>query len=280
MKIETVSENTFTGEIGNNMNYTREEREEDILETLYLWWRDGKLITEPDICVQFDMSRREVSHLIKKMIEHGYLMAPDEEGQLRLTSYGKTQGAECVFRHQNLTQFLQMTCGMDEQHAEENACRIEHVVSEEVIHGICEFMKYGDCYERTVRNANLCMFYEEGTYEFCMGIYCAEQRYPRVLAEEHQVFSSTIRLEVANEQSFIYLKKKKYGYPEQLWYKGDYEWKQAEQVGNEYKIPTEIFSFTCDPEMFITEGYGIIAFSKDEASTDERNYRELNIHLW
>lgn len=280
MEKQIRPDDSFVGEIGTNMNYTKEEREEDILETLYLWWRDGKAILSSDICVQFHMTRREVSHLIRKMVDHGYLLEPDESGELQLTSYGKTQGAECMFRHQNLTQFLQMTCGMDEQHAEENACRIEHVVSDEVIHGICEFMKYGDCYERTVRNANLRVFYEEGTYEFCMGIYCAERRYPRILAEEHMAFSNMIRLEVASTQSFILLRKKSDGYPEQLWYRTDTKWRKAEQIENEYKIPTEIFTFTCDPEMFIMEGYGIIAFSKEGDSPDERNYRELNVHLW
>ena len=40
-------EEAFNGEIGHNMFYTKEERDEDVLETLYLWLREGKSITIP-----------------------------------------------------------------------------------------------------------------------------------------------------------------------------------------------------------------------------------------
>lgn len=49
-----------------------------------------------------------------------------ESGQsLTLTAFGKAQGAECLSRHQNLTQFLEMVCGVDEETAEVNACRLD-----------------------------------------------------------------------------------------------------------------------------------------------------------
>ena len=159
-------EEAFNGEIGHNMFYTKEEREEDVLETLYLWWREGKSITIPEVCIEFDMTKRELSYIIKQMVKHGYVQRTEKDGGLELTSFGKAQGAECLARHQHLTQFIQMICGLDESSAEENACRMEHVVSGEVIHGICDFMKYGDSYDRTVRNANLRFFMMKGNIPF------------------------------------------------------------------------------------------------------------------
>ena len=101
----------FNGEIGHNMFYTKEEREEDVLETLYLWWREGKPIRIPDICIEFDMTKRELSYIIKQMVKHGYVRRMEKDGGLELTSFGKAQGAECLARHQHLTQFIQMICG-------------------------------------------------------------------------------------------------------------------------------------------------------------------------
>ena len=254
-------EEAFNGEIGHNMFYTKEEREEDVLETLYLWWREGKSITIPEVCIEFDMTKRELAYIIKQIVKHGYVRRTEKDGGLELTSFGKAQGAECLARHQHLTQFIQMICGLDESSAEENACRMEHVVSGEVIHGICDFMKYGDSYDRTVRNANLRFFYDEGEYTFCMGIYRAEKRYPRVLAEEHNFFSDEIRLKVENEKSYFCLKKISSRAPEYLWYKAEFDWKPAERTDEGFQIPTDVLTFTFGSRMLVIEGYGMIGFS-------------------
>ena len=271
----------FNGEIGHNMFYTKEEREEDVLETLYLWWREGKPIRIPDICIEFDMTKRELSYIIKQMVKHGYVRRMEKDGGLELTSFGKAQGAECLARHQHLTQFIQMICGLDENLAEENACRMEHVVSGDVIHGICDFMKYGDSYDRIVRNANLRFFYDEGEYDFCMGIYRAEKRYPRGLADEYGFFSDEIHLKVGNEKSSFYLKKISDKGPEYLWYKAEFGWKQAESTARGFQIPTDVLTFTFGSRMLVMEGYGMIGFS-DSRNTppDSENYRELNVHIW
>lgn len=281
MEKEGKVEEGFCGKIGNNMYYSKEEREEDILETLYLWWKEGKPITIPQICLHFDLTKREVSYYIKQMVKHGYLRDPEKSGNLELTAFGKAEGAECLMRHQHLTQFLQMVCGLDEERAEENACRMEHVVSGEVLHGICDFIKYGDTYERVVKNANLRLFYDVGMYEFCMGIYCTEKRYPRVLAKENSRFSDCIHLEIGNERSCFYLTEQTEDPIQCIWYKGEFGWKRAERTEKGIEIPTDVFSFTFSPKMPITEGYCILAFCPEEDELpDEADYRELNVHIW
>lgn len=281
MDKEGKVEEGFHGEIGTNMYYSKEEREEDILETLYLWWKEGKPMTVPQICLHFDMTKREMSYCIRQMVKHGYLRDPEKSSSLELTAFGKAEGAECLMRHQHLTQFLQMVCGLDEERAEENACRMEHVVSGEVLHGICDFIRYGDTYERTVKNANLRIFYDEGTYEFCMSIYCTEKRYPRVLAKENEKFSDSIRLEVGNERSCFYLLEKEGPDTPVVWYKGEFGWKKAVRTPKGIEIPTDVFSFAFSPKMPVTEGYCILAFGAGEDSVPkEADYRELNVHIW
>ena len=43
-----------------------------------------------------------------------------------LSDKGKLEGMECLARHEKLTQFFQMVSGMDQQRAQEDACRVEH----------------------------------------------------------------------------------------------------------------------------------------------------------
>ena len=46
---------------------------------------------------------------------------------------------ECLARHEKLTQFFQMVSGMDQQRAQEDACRVEHYISPEGLKGIENF---------------------------------------------------------------------------------------------------------------------------------------------
>ena len=269
----------WKGDIGSNISFSKEEREEDVLEQMYVNWHRGETYTLRELSSQLDLSRRDLTQVLRRMLEHGYITREGEAFDPVLTSLGRAQGAECLYRHQNLTRFLQMTCGVNEQVAEENACRIEHIVSDELIAGINRYMKSGRNFEHTVHKCNLRMIYEEGTYEFAMGIYRAEERYPRILADESAYFSSEIRLEVNDERSFIYIKKRSDAFPKKLWYRVEAEWKPAQEKAAGYQLPTEIFSFSQLSDSFLTEGFTIIAFAEDEEIRNQ-DCRELNIHLW
>ena len=272
--------NIFNGKIGYNIPSSNEEKEEDLLEILYIYWKNGKAITIADLCVRLNMTRRELNLLIRQMVHHGYLEETEKNADLRLTEFGKTQGLECFDRHQYLTQFLQMVCGLDKDQAQDNACRMEHVVSGEVIQGICDFLKYGDTYDRVVQDFKLHSMYEAGSYVFCMGIYCTEKRYPRILADEFYEFSDEIYLEVGEDACFFYLRPKLEKQRQYLWYKESSGWKQACLTEKGFMIPADIFTFTVSSAVPITEGDGMIAFTDGECEPTEEDCRELNVHIW
>ncbi len=75
-------------------------------------------------------------------------MCEPENGHLELSDKGKLEGMECLARHEKLTQFFQMVSGMDQQRAQEDACRVEHYISPEGLKGIENFLQYGDVYDR------------------------------------------------------------------------------------------------------------------------------------
>lgn len=162
-------------EIGENFAVSQEEKEEDLLERLYLWRQEGRPLWPAELCVHMKITRRELNQLMRQMVRYGYLEEPEERRELEMTPLGRARGAECLARHQRLAQLIQMVCDLDEEQAEENACRMEHVVSRNVIVGIEQFLRSGDTHDRILKNTDLSTLYEPGNYEFCMGIYRPEK---------------------------------------------------------------------------------------------------------
>lgn len=273
--------NDFTqGEIGLNMPSSRREKEEDMLEIFCKWRRKGISLSASRICQYFGMSKRDLNYYVKQMVKHGYMLEPDGTDELKLTEFGKAQGEECCYRHDSLTQFLQLM-GLDKHEAEEDACRMEHVVREKTVQQICDFMNYGDIYERVLNNTNLAYRYEPGDYQFLMGIYRMEQRYPRRLAEEFYEFSDRAVLEIRKEGSWFRLMKKTEKNLGELWFKDqEIGWVNAEETEAGIRIPTDIFEFTISPRNSITEGVALVAFVKAGEQPTEWNCRELNVHIW
>lgn len=274
------AENAYIGEIGCNVPPSEEEKEEDLLEMLYLWWGNGRPLTVINMVIETGMKKREVNSLIKKMVKHGYIEDPDGGTELKLTDFGKAQGAECVSRHEKLVQFLQMVSGMDEEEAGEDACRLEHVISKKGIQGISDFLKYGDVYDRMIRNPDFLTLYGEGTHEMCMGIYYAEKRQPRILAKEFEWFEDELVLEVEKNGSSFRLCLSDKDRQGELWYRKEDAWERAERTEGGYRIPARIFTYVISAAVPVMEGTAMIALPDGEQKPAAMDCRELNVHLW
>lgn len=270
----------FQGKIGQNVRKSRTEIEENILRLLYEWWVQGRQLTRDMVCEKMEMTRRKLAYYITSMTDHGYLEKTAGQEILLLTDFGKEQGADCHCRHQSITHFIQMTCGLDEEDAAENACRMEHVISGDVIEGIYHFLRTGEIYDSVVRNMDFHTRYAVGRYTFSMAIYQMDRRYPRVLAEEYSDFDESIIVEVGEKESYIYLRPVREERQTFLWYRREDLWRRAEKTGKGYRIPAEIFVVTSNGKVPVTEGEGMIAFTEKEMLPREEHCRELNIFLW
>lgn len=270
---------SFRGQIGSNISQSRIEVEENILRLLYEWWIQEKRLDKNEICKTMGLNRRQLAYYIHSMIEHGYIEEAEEKEYLFLTDFGKEQGHECRERHQNITHFIQLTCGVEEEIAAESACRMEHVVGEEVIDGIFKFLKNGEIYDSEIRDMNFTVMYEPGEYEFCMTLYESDKRYPRILAEEFKDFSDTFLLQV-NEESFVQLFLKNPADDWHLWYQRGAEWKQAARTEDGFLLPASIFLIVKSQMVSITEGTALIGLTKEDRPPLVEDCRELNIHMW
>lgn len=274
------NEENFPGKIGQNVHKSRTEIEENIVRLLYDWWSEGRTLTRAALCEKLGITRRKLAYYITSMTEHGYLEETQEKEILSLTDFGKEQGEDCHYRHQSITHFIQVTCGLDEVKAEENACRMEHVLSDDVIRGMSQFLRTGEVYDSVVRNVDFHTRYEVGEYEFRMSLYQMDKRYPRILAEEYKIFEERICLEVGEKESFVYVRQLPDTPKIFFWYKRGECWKKATRSERGFQIPGEIFVISSNGKIPVTEGEGMIAITKNEMLPKENACRELNIHLW
>ena len=177
----------------------RGELEEDLLEYVYRTWRQGRQITSKEYAREVNITGYEAAGLVRSLVKKGFLCEP-ENGHLELSDKGKLEGMECLARHEKLTQFFQMVSGMDQQRAQEDACRVEHYISPEGLKGIENFLQYGDVYDRIYDDMDLYTFYEDGEFRtaFCSGqkrtnpsaMYGTEERMNGYRRKKKKVFIS------------------------------------------------------------------------------------------
>ena len=110
---------------------------EDYLETiLMLSQRMGK-VRSIDVVNELGFTKASVSIAMKKLRENGYI-AVDGEGNLTLLDPGREIAERIYGRHRLLTHFF-MQLGVDEKTATDDACRIEHVISDESFQAIKQY---------------------------------------------------------------------------------------------------------------------------------------------
>lgn len=107
------------------------ESAENYLETILIESKKKERVRAVDICTHLGFSRPTVSIMLKKLREKG-LVEIDTNGSVRLTAEGQTIAEQTYERHCLITQMLTMI-GVSPETAKEDACKIEHDLSEETV---------------------------------------------------------------------------------------------------------------------------------------------------
>ena len=111
---------------------------ENYLEAIVKLTRENGHVRSIDLANFFDISRASVSNAVKKMEEENYLLMA-KDGSLTLTPSGRNLGESIYDRHLTLRKFL-LSIGVDEKTADEDACRIEHAISEETFSHLKDYL--------------------------------------------------------------------------------------------------------------------------------------------
>ena len=115
------------------------ESAEMYLETIYRLSMEQHCVRSIDVAESLNYSRASVSRAVGLLKKDGYLEM-DEDGFLNLTELGKSTAEKIYERHMILTAALK-ALGVDEESATEDACRIEHVISDKSLAAIKAHMK-------------------------------------------------------------------------------------------------------------------------------------------
>ncbi len=106
------------------------ESGEDYLETIYLLHRKHACVRSVDIANELGYTKASISRAMRILREEG-LITVAEDGDVRLTKAGQKKAVEVYERHTLITDFFEQFLGVNAVTAEKDACKIEHVVSEE-----------------------------------------------------------------------------------------------------------------------------------------------------
>jgi Mn-dependent DtxR family transcriptional regulator len=99
------------------------------LETIYVLSKEKNFVRSIDVGEHMGYSKPSVSRAVSTLKKDGYITV-GEDGGLQLTEKGLEVAQTMYERHTVLTKLL-MGLGVEESVASEDACRMEHVLSEE-----------------------------------------------------------------------------------------------------------------------------------------------------
>ena len=106
------------------------ESGEDYLETILILDERTKYVRSVDIAAELGYSKPSVSRAMGILKENGYITV-EPDGQIKLTKLGLKKANEVYDRHRLINRFFTEILGVNQVTAEEDACKVEHVISEE-----------------------------------------------------------------------------------------------------------------------------------------------------
>ena len=102
--------------------------EEDYLEAVLILQKKQGMVRSIDLARHMGFSKPSISHAVGVLKNGGFLTA-DEDGFLHLTAIGQEVAEKIYERHRFFTEQL-VAAGVDLETAEQEACRIEHAISD------------------------------------------------------------------------------------------------------------------------------------------------------
>ena len=108
---------------------------EDYLEAMLMMKEKHGYIRSIDVAQHLGVTKPSVSYCTKRLRKNGYITM-DKTGLITLTDKGMDIAKRIYERHTTLCSFL-MALGVDEQTARQDACKIEHDISQKSFEAIC-----------------------------------------------------------------------------------------------------------------------------------------------
>ena len=117
-----------------------QESGEMYLETILILSKKHNVVRSVDIAEEMNYSKPSVSRAMGKL-RGGHYIVMDKDGFIALTEEGRRIAEKIYERHVVLTALL-TEIGVDPQTAADDACRVEHVISDETFEKMKAHIRY------------------------------------------------------------------------------------------------------------------------------------------
>ncbi len=115
------------------------ESGETYLETILLLKQKNSFVRSIDVAQELGYSKPSISRAMSILKQNGYIEVEDS-GNIILTETGRERAENIYERHKIISEYFEITLGTDKSVAEDNACRVEHVIDDELFSKIKEFV--------------------------------------------------------------------------------------------------------------------------------------------
>lgn len=117
-----------------------DESREMYLKTILVLARESDFVRSVDVANKLDYSKPSVSRAVKNLLNDKSVTVLDN-GHIQLTKEGLKEAEAIYDKHEILTQFFTEVLNLDPQLAEKDACRVEHVISDETFEAFKNLLK-------------------------------------------------------------------------------------------------------------------------------------------
>lgn len=115
------------------------ESGEDYLETILILQERTGYVRSIDIAAELGFSKPSVSRAVGILKADGFITV-NPDGQILLTESGFARARGVYDRHLLITRFLHDILGVSKENTDEDACKIEHVISKETFEKLTKFV--------------------------------------------------------------------------------------------------------------------------------------------
>ena len=113
---------------------------EDYIEAVYNIYLAEKKVKAVDVSRRLNVSRASVTEALQRLEQLG-LINYGHYGVISITEEGVKKAKEVIKKHNTLSLFFEKVLGVEHELAEDTACKIEHVIGDEILSKLEEHMQ-------------------------------------------------------------------------------------------------------------------------------------------
>ena len=122
---------------------------EDYLEAIYIGYLNNTPLKGAELARKLNISRASVSEALSKLVAKQLITYNSYEA-IALTKQGILEAKRVYDKHHILKEFFEQVLGVSTKEASENACKIEHIISQNILDKMISFTSFCKKYHELI----------------------------------------------------------------------------------------------------------------------------------